>query len=150
MGSLSQVNVPELDTFTNLYVTACPGVIFKVIFHTGLLEVYCEAESAGALEGSQVPNCSLLPAILIVSPGTVTTRSVNDTATAVGQAVPLVLRTKVEDVARVVGVADVVAPMEASRTMGSPLTTLIQAWPLPSEVTVAPLPYTLVHRPFGF
>jgi hypothetical protein len=97
-GSLSQVNVPELDTFTNLYVTACPGVIFKVMFHTGLLEVYCEAESAGALEGFQLPSCALLPTILIVSPGTVTTRSVNETETVVGQAVPIVLRTKVEDV----------------------------------------------------
>jgi hypothetical protein len=40
----------------------------------------------------------LLPTILIVSPGTVTTRSVNETETVVGQAVPIVLRTKVEDV----------------------------------------------------
>jgi hypothetical protein len=98
LGSLSQVDVPEFDTFTNLYVIACPGVIFKVMFHTGLLEVYCEAESAGAFEICQLPSCAVLPAILIVSPGTVTTRSVNETETAVGQAVPIVLRIKVEDV----------------------------------------------------
>lgn len=126
-GSLSQVNVPELDTFTNLYCTACPGVILRVMFQTGLLEVYCEAESAGALAAFQLPSCAVLPAILIVSPGTVTTRSVKETETAVGQAVPIVLRIEVDVVRRVVGVAVDVEAVEASRTMGSPLATLTQA-----------------------
>lgn len=126
-GSLSQVNWPEAETFTNLYVTACPGSIFRVIFHTGLLEVYCEAERAGALATFQLPSCAVLPAILIVSPGTVTTRSVNEIETAVGQVVPIVLRIEVDEVREVVGVAVVVEAAEASSTMGSPLATLTHA-----------------------
>ena len=111
------------------------------MFQTGLLDVYCEAESAGALAAFQLPSCVVLPAILIVSPTTVVTRSVKETEIAVGHAVPIVLPTDVDEVRSVVGVANVVVePVEARRTMGSPFAKLTQAWPLPSEVTVAPLP----------
>jgi hypothetical protein len=66
----------------------------------GLLEVYCEAESAMALEVSQFPRAATLPAILMVWPTTVVTLSAKVTATDV--AVPQV------DVVVLVDVVDVV------------------------------------------
>jgi hypothetical protein len=127
LGSLSHVKAPELETFTNLYCTACPGVIFIVILQIGLLLVYCEAESAGAFAAFQLPSWAVLPAILIVSPREVTTRSVKETDTTVGHAVLTELRTVVDEVRRVVKLAVVGEAVEARRTIGSPLATLTQA-----------------------
>lgn len=112
----------------------------NVMFHTGLLAVYPLALSAGADAAFQFPSCAVLPAILIVSPGTVVTRWVNDTATAVGQTVEMVLPAEVEVVRRVVGVPVVGVADEASSTTGSPFVSVTHASPLPLDVTTAPLP----------
>lgn len=96
------------------------------MFHTGLLDEYWLALKAGAAAAFQFPSCAVLPAILMVSPGTVTTRSVKDTETAVGQAVPIVLAMEVVVVRRVVGVGVVVSAAMARSTTGSPETTLTQ------------------------
>ncbi len=46
--------------------------------------MYCDAESAMALAGAQLPSAVVLPTILIVWPTVVVTSSLNVTATAVG------------------------------------------------------------------
>lgn len=167
-GLLSHVTVPELDTFTNLYCIDDPAAMDNVIVQIGLLDVYDAAESAGALAGVQLPSCVVLPVILIVSPKAVVTLCVNDIATAVGHAdadvtrvvdagtLTCVLRVAATDDATTEdAAADEAAAVEADtaearRTTGSPFDTVTQMLPLPSAVTVDPLPYTFVHFPLAF
>jgi hypothetical protein len=144
-GSLSQFTVPSLETLMNLYCTEDPAAMFNLIVHVGLLDVYDEAERARALLGFQLPNCAVFPAILIVSPGTVALRSVKLTDTAVGHAVPVGAAVVVWSVVGVLPLA------LARRTMGLPLLTVTQTWPLPSDVIVLLLPLkTSVHLPLAF
>ena len=70
----------------NLYWKVVPGARFTVYVHNGLALVYPDAESAGAELGSQLPNCEIEPATLIVCPTTVVTLSENVTATLVASA----------------------------------------------------------------
>lgn len=62
-----------------------------VACHRGLLEVYCEALSAMALLGFQLPRASMLPTILMVWPYCVLTSSSKVTATAVAVVQPLLV-----------------------------------------------------------
>ena len=128
MGSLSQVTNPALDTLTNLYATACPAGIFRVMVHIGLLDVYCEADRAGAELEFQLPSCALLPVILMVSPKAVTTRCVKATDTVVGHPVGVDVGDEVTE------------EVDAISTTGSPLETVRQIFPPLSAVTVRPLP----------
>lgn len=131
----------------NLYWNVWPAGKFNVMDHTGLLEVYCEADRAGALPVSHAPSWLVEPAILIVSPTTVVIFSVNVTETAVGQAVPVVVTAVVR-----VAVESVVAVPDAvpeTRTTGPPLETVTQMLPLPSEVYESLL-NAFFHAPFDF
>lgn len=61
-----------------------------VVVHSGLDDVYFEAESAGALAVFQLPNCAIEPAIFIVCPTTVVVLELKVTATvATGVAHPV-------------------------------------------------------------
>ena len=63
-----------------------PGVRLTVPNHSGLLLVYCEAESVTALLGDQLPSAATFPAILMVSPYGVVTFSSKVTVTEVAAA----------------------------------------------------------------
>jgi hypothetical protein len=104
-----------------------------VIVHTGLLLVYCDAESAGAFAIFQVPSWDVSPAILIVSPTEVAILCVKVTATAVGHAVVpvVVLVVRVVVVSVVDGGTD---ELPDTKTTGSPFLRPTQRFPLPSDV----------------
>jgi hypothetical protein len=107
--------------------------------------VYELALIAGAALGSQAPSCAVFPTILIVSPGCVTTRSLNVTLTAVGHAVPAAVEVRI-----VVGVAPVAAVVD-SKTTGFPFAAVTQTCPFPSAEMTVLLPLnTSVHLPFAF
>lgn len=65
----------------NLYSKVAPAGRLMVVVHSGLDDVYCEAESAGALDASQPPSCAMDPAILTVWPTAVVVLERNVTAT---------------------------------------------------------------------
>jgi hypothetical protein len=67
----------------NLYWITVPADKPIVTSHNGLLVVYCEAESATAEAGAQSPSAAIEPAILMVSPTTVSTSSSKVTSTDV-------------------------------------------------------------------
>lgn len=69
----------------NLYCIPVPAGKLNVTDHSGLLAVYCEAESAMALAGDQLPRVVMLPTIWIVCPTVVVTSSLKVTATDVGE-----------------------------------------------------------------
>lgn len=74
----------------NLYSKLVPAGRLIVVVHSGLDEVYLEAERAGAFEVSQLPNNAMEPASLIVWPTTVVVFELNVTATvATGVAHPV-------------------------------------------------------------
>ena len=77
------MTAPLLATLINLYWITVPAAKLIVTSHNGLLVVYCDAESAIALAGAQLPSAAIEPAILMVWPTTVSTSSSKVTATEV-------------------------------------------------------------------
>lgn len=63
-GSASQVTLPELPTWMNLYSTTSPGARLTVAAQRGLLDVYDEAPRATAELVSQLPSAETSPELV--------------------------------------------------------------------------------------
>lgn len=97
-GSASQVTAPLLATLMYLYWMTVPGASDIVPAHSGLADVYWDAESAIAELVSQFDKAAKLPVILMVCPKVVVTVSSKVTATLVASVQDVVvLDAAVED-----------------------------------------------------
>lgn len=77
---LSQLTVPVLATWMNLYSKLVAGAKLIVTLHNGLLAVYALALSATADPEFQLPSAAMEPASLTVVPYVVVTSSLKVTA----------------------------------------------------------------------